>query len=180
MPRRAAWRGPRSSATPDDSDFGPRSGLRFIRSLRLPSGPAGAAPLRSLRYRQTLGGLCVVWSKVDVAVTPRGVSSITATIVPVARGIPAGGRRIDRSRALGIARRHVRGDERTLSPQLVAYAGKPTVRAAKKRAARHAYVVEATAKGRQGGAGRTASPFASGVSPTAAYQPAADRKVKVR
>jgi hypothetical protein len=119
-------------------------GLRFTRSLRLPSGPASAAPLRSLRFRQTLGGVRVVWSKIDVAVTPRGVSSITATVVPIAPGVPARGHRIGRSRALRIAGRHVRGNEQTLSPQLVAYAGKPTTRAAKRRAARLAYVVEAT------------------------------------
>jgi hypothetical protein len=119
------------------------NGVRVARELRLPAGPEGAAPLRSLRFQQTIGGVRVVWSKLDVAVTRRGVSSITATVVPITRDRPRRGRRVSPARALRIARDRVRGPERTLSPQLVAYAGKPTTRKTRPHAPRLAYVVEA-------------------------------------
>jgi hypothetical protein len=119
------------------------SGVRFTRALHLPVGPAGASTLRSLRFQQTVGGVRVVWSKLDVAVTRRGVSSITATVVPVTGDRLRRGRRVSRVRALRIARHHVRGPERALRPQLVAYAGTPTTRKTRRRAPRLAYVVEA-------------------------------------
>jgi hypothetical protein len=118
-------------------------GLRFARELRLPGAPRGAAELRSLRFQQTVHGLRVVWSRIDVTVTGRTVRSIRATVVPVRADRLAGKRRISQARALRIARRRVLGREQALRPQLLVYAGKPTTRRSRWRTPRLAYVVEA-------------------------------------
>ena len=124
----------------------PRSldGVRLARELRLAGGPGGARDLHSLRFRQTVGGVRVVWSKIDVAVSPRGVSSIIATVVPVRVDPVQVRRRIGRARALAVARRRVAGRERALRPQLVVYAGKPTTAKVSRRRPRLAYLVEAS------------------------------------
>lgn len=123
------------------------SGLRLGQEL---GAAAGAGPLRVVRFRQTVGGVRVVWSQIDVAIFAGKVRAISATIVPVKSGDPGGPHRIDRARALSVARHHVPGRERTLSPQLVAYAGWPTTRKVKRRAPRLAFVVEAMPVGELG------------------------------
>jgi hypothetical protein len=50
--------------------------------------------LRQLRFQQTAGGLRVLWSQIDVAIVGGRVSSIDATVVPVADRAPAGKRRM--------------------------------------------------------------------------------------
>jgi Zn-dependent metalloprotease len=104
---------------------GSLEGLRFTRQ-QPPMGRHGrATPLRSLRFHQTVGGRRVLWSKIDVAVTPGRVHSITATTVPVTTTKLGGTRRVTRARAVRIARRVVAGPEHALPAQPIAYAGSP-------------------------------------------------------
>jgi hypothetical protein len=119
------------------------AGVRFARQLRAPSGPDGAAELRLLRFQQTVGGVRVVWSQIDVTIAAGEVSSIAATVVPVSDEL-SGERRVSRKRALAIARRDVDGAEDALRPMAVAHAGTPTTRHARPRTARLAWVVETT------------------------------------
>jgi hypothetical protein len=51
---------------------GSATGLRFARSLRTPS-TRGARPLRQLRFQQTVRGLRVAWSQIDVTPQDRSV-----------------------------------------------------------------------------------------------------------
>ncbi len=101
------------------------SSLRLDRRQRTPAADGGR-PLEQLRFQQTAGALRVVWSQIDVTVVARRVSSISATVVPVRSGKPAGERRVSRKQALGIALRAVPGAEEALRPLPAAYAGSPT------------------------------------------------------
>ena len=101
----------------------------------------GARPVRYLRYRQTVGGLRVAWSQIDVSVVAGRVRTISSTAVPA--GELTGARRVSRDRAQRIARRAVAGADTALRPLPVAYAGSPTTdRDAEPRRARRAWVVE--------------------------------------
>jgi Thermolysin metallopeptidase, alpha-helical domain len=115
-------------------------GLRLDRELRIPAR-AGGRPLRQLRFQQTVRGVRVVWSQINVTVAAGAVTAVDATVVPIA-GRAVGAFRISRERALTIARRAVRGAERALPPRRVAYAGAPTTRARRLRTPRLAWVVE--------------------------------------
>jgi len=57
-------------------------GLRLLPETRMPK-VAGAREARTLRFRQTVGGLRVLYSQIDVAVVKDVVTSISATVVPV-------------------------------------------------------------------------------------------------
>ena len=133
-----------------------RSRLRLDGRLRLPAAD-GARAVSQLRFQQTVGSLRLVWSQIDVAVVAGRVRSINATVVPAEPGL-AGRRRVNRSRALRIARRAVPDAEAALPPLAVAYAGTPsTDRAAKRRPTRRAWVVEVQPPPQQGA--QTPSPL---------------------
>lgn len=105
------------------------------RPRALPRGardPAGVAHLR-----QTVGGLRVLWSQVDVAVGAGRVETVSGTLLPLRARRLAGAVRISRSEAVTIARRRVKGPDVAGAAQLVAYAGDP----GHPRVPRRAYVV---------------------------------------
>ena len=121
---------------------GPASGLRLVER------PAPRTPhanrLQLLSFQQTAGGLRVVWSEIEVAISGRRVSSISATVVPANRRL-AGERQVDATRAAEIAAEAIEGPEEALTPLPVAYAGTPsTRRGVETRVPRRAWVVEAT------------------------------------
>lgn len=115
-------------------------GVRFAFERPPAPAPAGARPLRTLRFRQTLGGLRVVWSQINVTVAPGQVTSMSATTVPLTGTRLEGAARIGPRRALAVARRAVVGPETAKPAQLVVYAGTP----GRPRAPRRAYVVQVT------------------------------------
>jgi hypothetical protein len=115
-------------------------GLRFAFAGTPGGTVAGARTLKHLRFRQSLGGLRVLWSDIDVAVSDGRVRSISATTVPVKSRRMTGKRRLGPRRAVAIARRVVAGPDRALPAQPVAYTGSP----GKGRPARRAYVVQVT------------------------------------
>ncbi len=119
-------------------------GVRLDRRQHVPGGADGAAPLELLRFHQTVAGVRVLWSQIDVTIAAGRVSSISATAVPIAARRLARHPEVSRAEALRIARRAVTGREQALTPLRVAYAGKPTVGKAKARTARLAWVVEVT------------------------------------
>jgi Zn-dependent metalloprotease len=97
-----------------------------------------------LTFQQTLGGLRVLWSEVDVAVARGGVRSISGTTVRVrGRALPDE-RRISARRARTVALRAVHGAAG--APQLVAFAGEPGA----PREPRRAYVVQVSRAGQAG------------------------------
>ena len=120
-----------------------RLGLARSAALALDPAPApaGDGP-QLLRFRQSLGGLRVLWSRIDVTVRAGAVQSISATTLPARR--LSGARRLSADRARAIARRAAGG--RAVAAELVAYAGEP----GKPRVARRAYVVT-VAPARQAG-----------------------------
>jgi hypothetical protein len=117
---------------------GSRGGLRFANDLTPKAN--GAKPLSVLRFQQSLDGLRVLWSQIDVAVAPGRVTSIGATTVRVKSDSLQGRRRISAARARAIAQRVVAGPDSAMPAQLVAYAGEP----GKPRAPRRAWVVQVT------------------------------------
>ncbi len=141
----SAHRLARSALAADARRLGLRgsvSSLRLETRLRTPAAD-GARAFDQLRFQQTAAGLRLVWSQIDVTVVGDRVRSISATVVPVKSGPPAGERRVSRERAKGIALRAVPGAEGALDPLAAAYAGNPTAeRGAKARTARRAWVVE--------------------------------------
>jgi hypothetical protein len=112
--------------------------VRFAQTTRRGDGARGATPMRALRYHQTLGGLRVLWSELDVAVTPGAVESISATVVPLRPRSLSGERRISARRARTIARREVPEAAIIRPAEFVVFAGSP----AEPRAPRRAYVAE--------------------------------------
>ena len=108
--------------------------LRLARSLR-------SDGVQRLTFRQTLGGLRVLWSELDVAVARGGVRSISGTTVRVRGSALPDRRRVSARRARAVATRAVTGD--AAAPQLVAYAGEPGA----PRDPRRAYVVQVTRSG---------------------------------
>jgi hypothetical protein len=112
--------------------------VRFDREVLRGDRRASAKPMRGLRFQQSLGGLRVLWSELDVTVTGDTVQSINATVVPLRSRRLTGQRRVDVRRARTIARRAVADPGVVRRPELVAYAGEP----GKPRAPRRAYVVE--------------------------------------
>jgi Zn-dependent metalloprotease len=117
------------------------AGLRLAGEQRVPAAN-GARELRLLRFRQTVGGLRLVWSQIDVTIGAGRVRSIGATVVPARPGPPVGRQRVSRSEALAIARRAVAGADQALRPLPAAYAGNPTTRAVRPRVPRRVWVVE--------------------------------------
>ena len=115
-----------------------RAGIRFASEFAAPAARAGARRLRTLRFRQTMRGLRVLWSEIDVAVVDGAVTSISATTVPFTQTKLLGRRRVTRARARAIAKRAQPGAEHALPAQPVAYAGTP----AKSWAPRRAWVVQ--------------------------------------
>jgi Zn-dependent metalloprotease len=113
-------------------------GLRVV-GQPAPLGDHG----HGLRFRQTTGGLRVLWSDLAVVESRGAVSSIFGTAVPLT-GELSGERRITAGRARQIALRTVRGS--SASAELVAYAGEP----AKPRPPRRAFVVEVAPAGSRG------------------------------
>lgn len=101
------------------------AGVRLVRDLHTPSGPAEGVALDNLRFEQTSRGRRVIWSQLDVLVAGGVVRSINATVLPIKRGRPAARAKVTRRRALAIARHAVPGREATGAPQLVTYAGTP-------------------------------------------------------
>lgn len=93
--------------------------------------PAGVTHLR-----QTIGGLRVLWSQLDVLADDRKVTAVTGTLIPL-RAKLTGAAKVRGSRAVRIARKRVAGPDTAGAPQLVAYAGDP----GHPRAPRRAYVV---------------------------------------
>jgi Thermolysin metallopeptidase, alpha-helical domain len=114
------------------------SGLRLASRARPPRSNGGRA-LRMLRFHQTVSGLRVVWSQIDVTVAAGEVSSIGATVVPVTSHALPDERRVSRARALRIARRAAPRGEAVLRPLPAAYAGSPGGRG---RRTRSVWVVE--------------------------------------
>ena len=112
--------------------------VRFARTVMRGDDRAGATPMQGLRFRQTLGGLRVLWSEIDVAVTRGAVQSISGTVVPLKSRALAGKRRVSAGQARAIARKAVPGAGIVRPAEFIAYAGEP----GKPRAARRAYVVE--------------------------------------
>jgi Thermolysin metallopeptidase, alpha-helical domain len=115
-------------------------GVRLERDLRVP-GRAGARDLRLLRFHQTVAGVRVVWSQIDLTIAGGRVGSISSTVVPLRPRAVLGPRRVSRQRALAIARRAVPGPEQALRPLAVAYAGNPK----RARPPRRAWLVETMA-----------------------------------
>lgn len=118
--------------------LGRATGLRLAVSDSSSGSQGGGAPVKTLRFQQTVGGRRVLWSELDVVVSGGRVASISATTVRLKSRKLSGRRRIRGSRAVRIARRAVRGRDRARSPELVAYAGDP----ARPKRARLAYVVQ--------------------------------------
>ena len=114
-------------------------GLQLLPEARAPK-LAGARDLRTLRFRQTVGGLRVLYSQIDVAVVEGSVTSISATTIPLTSTRLRGAERVSAQRARAIARRRIAGPDSALPAQPIAYAGKP----AKPRAPRRAWVVQVT------------------------------------
>ena len=114
-------------------------GLQLRSVERAPDLP-GARDLRTLRFRQTAGGLRVLYSQIDVAVVDGSVTSITATVVPLKSTRLRGARRITASKARAIARRRIAGPDSALSARAIADAGTPS----DPRAPRRAWVVQVT------------------------------------
>ena len=131
----------RAAITRSTRRLGLRSaaGIRFAVEAARAGGPvAGSRSLRTLRFRQQVGGLRVLWSEIDVAVVDRTVTSISATTVPLTQTRLRGRRRVSRARARALAKRALPGSETALQAQPVAYAGTP----AKPWAPRRAWVVQ--------------------------------------
>jgi hypothetical protein len=136
LARRAVARNARRLGLP------PATRLRLAERLRLPGGQ-GAPAVTRLRFNQTAGKLRLVWSQLDVTVTPGSVGSIAATVVPARPGPADGSARVSAPRALAIAKRAVSGSGDASRPYAVAYAGTPTTdRGAKRQLARRAWVVQ--------------------------------------
>lgn len=112
---------------------GSHGGLQLARSLDTDG-------FRRLTFEQTLGGLRVLWSQVDVAVGRDGISSISGTTVRLSSRVLPDRRRLTGRRARDIAMRAVPGRDSAIAPQLVAYAGEPDA----PRDPRRAYVVQVT------------------------------------
>jgi hypothetical protein len=112
--------------------------VRFDRQVMRGDGRFGAKPMRGLRFQQSLAGLRVLWSELDVMVSRNTVHSIRGTVVPLRSRRLTGKKRVDTRRARQIARGAVSDPGIERPPELVAYAGQP----AKPRPARRAYVVE--------------------------------------
>ena len=107
--------------------------LRLVRSL-------DTGGVRRLTFEQTLGGLRVLWSQVDVAIARGGVASVSGTTVRLSSRVLPDRRRLSARRARDIATRSVPGRDSAIAPQLVAYAGEPDA----PRDPRRAYVVQVT------------------------------------
>jgi hypothetical protein len=116
-------------------------GLRLDRELPVPA-QAGGRALRQLRFQQTVRGVRVVWSQIDVTVAAGKVTWVDATVVPISSRAATARHRVSRRGAQEIARRAVPGAERASRPLRVAYAGVPTMRDGRKRTPRLAWVVE--------------------------------------
>jgi len=114
-------------------------GLRLTSVQRAPDLP-GARDLRTLRFRQTVGGLRVLYSQIDVAVVDGSVTSISATVVPLESTRLRGAKRIPRPEARAIARRRIVGPDSALPAQAIADAGTPS----DPRTPRRAWVVQVT------------------------------------
>jgi hypothetical protein len=119
-----------------------RGSLRGLRLLSVEDAPdlSGARDLKTLRFRQTLGGLRVLYSQVDVSVVDDTVTSISATAVPLKATRLRGARRVSGAEARTIARRRVAGPDSALRAQAIVYAGRPR----KPRSPRRAWVVQVT------------------------------------
>ena len=115
-----------------------RLGLEGSRVTLAPGEQRSSAGAQMLRFRQTAGGLRVVWSEIDVLVSGSRVAAINATTVPVETTRLSGERRIAARRAVRVARRAVPGPDRAAPAELVAYAGTP----ARPTTPRRAYVVQ--------------------------------------
>jgi hypothetical protein len=114
-------------------------GLQLVSSERGPQLP-GARDLRTLRFRQTVGRLRVLYSQIDVAVVDDSVTSISATVVPLKSARLRGSRRVSAREARAIARRRIAGPDSALPAQAIAYAGTPD----EPRVPRRAWVVQVT------------------------------------
>jgi hypothetical protein len=116
-------------------------GLSRKRLGRLTAGPSFGPPgagARVLRFRQSVGGLRVLWSQLNVTVGHGSVAGIMGTVVPLRDTKLRGSVMVGSERARRIARRRVAGADSARRPELVAYAGEPE----KPRSPRRAYVVE--------------------------------------
>ena len=110
-----------------------RAELGRLRALpRGPRDPAGVVHLR-----QTLGGLRVLWSQLDVALGAGRVDTVSGTLLPLRAPRLTGTVRISRAEAVAIARRRVKGPDFAGAASLVAYAGDPD----RPRSPRRAYVL---------------------------------------
>ena len=107
--------------------------------LRFAGEPVAArAGAHVLRFEQSLGGLRVLWTKLDVGIAGGEVVSISATSVPV-RGRLAGTVEITAARAKKIALKAAPGaGDSVRVAELTAFAGAPD----KPRAPRRAFVVD--------------------------------------
>jgi hypothetical protein len=110
-----------------------RAELGELRTV--PSRRGDAAGITQLR--QTVGGLRVLWSQLDVLTADGKVAAVTGTIVPLKKAKLTGAARVSPSRAVAIARKRIAGRDTAGAAQLVAYAGDPD----RPRAPRRAYVV---------------------------------------
>ena len=124
--------------------LGLRGSLRDVRLLSTQRAPrvAGARDLQTLRFRQTAGGLRLLYSQIDVAVVDGSVTSISATTVPVRTTRLRGARRVSAARARAIAQRRIAGPDSALPAQAIADAGTPR----NPHAPRRAWVVQVTPK----------------------------------
>ena len=113
-------------------------GIRFASEAPAPPPAAGARALRTLRFQQSVGGLRVLWSEIDVAVTDDAVTSISATTVPFTETRLAGRQRVSPAAAVAIAKRALPGSESALPAQPIGYAGTP----GKPKSPRRAWVVQ--------------------------------------
>jgi hypothetical protein len=104
-----------------------------------------SAPAGSTQLRQSLGGLRVLWSQLDVTAASGRVGTVSGTLVPL-KGRLTGRVRISPARAVTIARNRVAGPDSASPAQLVAYAGGPE----HPRAPRRAYVVAVDPESQQG------------------------------
>ena len=137
-PRRLA----RAALSRSAGRLGLRGSLRGLRLVSADRAPrvAGARDLRTLRFRQTAGGLRVLYSQIDVAVVGASVTSISATSIPLATTRLRGAERVSAERARTIARRRIAGPDTALPAQAIADAGTPR----KPHAPRRAWVVQVT------------------------------------
>ena len=94
-------------------------GLQLTSAQHAPDVPA-ARNLRTLRFRQTVGGLRVLYSQLDVAVVDASVTSISATVVPLTSSRLRGVRHVSAARARAIARRRIGGPDAALPAQPIA------------------------------------------------------------